>query len=106
MSIWFALLAAPLLALCDQVVAYASVGWACANDRIAVVHAVHALFLVAAASGIIPALRLWTATRAGTTEAFARRHFLAGLAIASAGLSALVIASMWFPTWLIAPCRN
>jgi len=104
MSIWFALLLAPTLALADQVIAYAAVGWSCAHQQPVVVHAIHALFLVAAAAGLWPAWRLWTATRTGADEAAQRRHFLGGLAIAAAVLSVLVIAAMWMPTWVIGPC--
>src|SRR5206468_2732051 len=96
MNIWLALLAAPTLALTDQLVAYSTVGWACAHDRIVVTHAVHALCLVATALSVVPAWRLWSATRAGGNEAVVRRHFLAGMAMASGALSALVIAAMWY----------
>ena len=101
---WLALLAAPALVLCDQVITYAAVGWACAHERIAAVHAIHALFLVAAAGTLLPAWRAWAATRVSRSETVARRHFSAGLAIASGVLSVLVIAAMWLPTWVIAPC--
>ena len=106
MTIWFASLAAPALVLCDQVVAYAAVGWACSHEGIAAVHAIHAFFIILAGAGAIPAFRLWTATRMAGSEALERRHFLAGLALASSVLSVLVIASMWMPTWVIAPCAN
>jgi len=107
MNIWFALLAAPALALDDQVIAYAAVGWACSHERIAAVHAIHGFFLVATALGVVPAWNLWSATRSGSGgETLARRHFLAGIAVAAAALSVLVIAAMWMPTWVIAPCIN
>jgi len=104
MGIWLALLVAPTLALADQVIAYAAVGWSCAHAQTAVVHAIHALFLVAAAASLWPAWRLWTATRASADEAAQRRHFLGGLAIAAGVLSVLAIAAMWMPTWVIGPC--
>jgi hypothetical protein len=108
LKIWFALLAAPILALTDQAVSYAAVGWACTHQHATVVHAVHVLFLVAAAAGTVPAWQLWRQTRIGRTghEAIARRHFLAGVAVAVGALSVLVIASMWMPTWIIAPCSD
>lgn len=108
MKIWFALLAAPILALTDQVVAYATVGWACTNQHVIAVHAVHAFFLAAVVGGTVPAWRLWSTTSLAKpgNEALERRHFLAGLAIALGALSALVIASMWMPTWIIAPCYD
>ena len=67
-------------------------------------HAIHALFLVAATVCLWPAWRLWIATRAKADEAAQRRRFLGGLAIAVGALSVLAIAAMWMPTWVIAPC--
>jgi len=104
MRIWYALLLAPTLALADQVIAYAAVGWSCAHERALVVHAIHVLFLLATAASLVPAWRLWNATRASADETARRQHFLGGLAIASAALSVLVIAAMWLTAWVIAPC--
>jgi hypothetical protein len=104
MRIWYALLLAPTLALADQVVAYAAVGWSCAHERAVVVHAIHALFLLATAASLMPAWRLWSATRGSADDAMQRQHFLGSLAIASAALSVLVIAAMWLTAWVIAPC--
>jgi hypothetical protein len=108
MRIWFALLAAPMLALADQIVSYATVGWACTHGHAVAVHAVHAVFLLAVVAGTVPAWQLWGATRStgAGKEAIARRHFLAGLAAALGVLSSVVILSMWMPTWVIAPCSN
>ena len=108
MPIWFALLAAPLLALGDQAVSYATVGWACAHQEPFALHAVHALFFTTAAAAAFPAWQLWRATRStrSSNETVARRHFLAGLATASSTLSMLVIAAMWMPTWVISLCAN
>jgi hypothetical protein len=104
MRIWPALLLAPTLALADQVVAFAAVGWTCAHARPIVLHAIHALFLVATAATLAPAWQAWGASRGRADAAAQRRHFLAALAIASAALSALVIAAMWLTTWFIPPC--
>jgi hypothetical protein len=108
LKIWFALLAAPILALMDQAISYATVGWACAHQHATAVHAVHVFFFVAAAASVMPAWQLWSETRIGraSNEAVARRHFLAGVAVAVGALSVLVIASMWMPTWIIAPCSD
>jgi hypothetical protein len=107
-KIWFALLAAPFLVLMDQVVSYATVNWACAHQHAIAVHAVHACFLLAVAAGTVPAWQLWRRTRIGRSgnEALARRHFLAGLAVALGAFSILAITSMWMPTWIIAPCSD
>jgi len=110
MRIWPALLLAPLMALADQLVAFAIVGWACAQGRPVIVHAVHAAFLVAAAATLPAAWREWKRGRACSASASAgagageRKSFLAILAVGSAALSVLVIAALWLPTWLIAPC--
>ena len=106
MRIWFPLLAAPTLALTDQSIALAMTGWACANQQAFAMHGVHALFLAATLAATIVAWGRWRATlRAKTSnETLARRHFLAGLATASAALSALVIAAMWVPNWVLSPC--
>src|SRR5437762_8702266 len=103
MRIWFALLVAPTLALTDQSVAYATVGWACSHQQVLAVHAVHALFLLATAAGTVLAWQLWlsTAPAGSGSEPIARQHFLAGLATASGALSALTIAAMWIPTFVI-----
>ncbi len=84
MNIWFGLLVAPLLALADQVVSYATVDWACSHGSAAALHAVHASFLAATALGTIAAWRLGSGVRRGTArdEAVAQRRFLAALALA------------------------
>jgi len=107
MRIWFALLLAPILALTDQSIAYATTGWACATQHPLAVHGVHVAFLVATAVGTFLAWQLWRETRPqrNRSEALARRHFLAGLATASGALSVLTIAAMWLPVWFIAPCH-
>ena len=107
MRIWLALIVAPLLALGDQGVAFALVHWACAHQGTALVHATHALFLVATVATAIVAWRSWRETalipvRQG--DAVAQRHFLAGVAMTIAALSAAAIVAMWMPTWMISSC--
>jgi hypothetical protein len=107
MRIWFPLLLAPILALSDQTIAYATAGWACASQRPFAVHVVHAVFLVACLAGIAMAVTLFRETRAAEgDERHHVRHFLAGVSIASATLAALVIAAMWMPSWVLSPCLN
>ena len=110
MRIWLALIAAPMLALTDQVVSFAAVGWACAHQQTMAIHAVHAFFLAAVVASTVPALQLWRgdATRLNGNggESIARRHFLAGVAACVGALSAGVIAAMWMPTWAIAVCSS
>jgi hypothetical protein len=106
MQIWFALLAAPILALTDQSVSLAAIGWACDHQNALAVHALHVPFLIATVAGTAMAWQAWrTTTNEGAAdESRQRRHFLAGLATGSGALSALVIAAMWAPTWVVSAC--
>ena len=107
MRIWLALVLAPLLALADQLVAFAMVGWACAHQSLALLHLSHALFLALATAAAIAGGVCWRETgRAGPSMSHAARqlHFLAGISMAVASLSAITIVAMWIPTWMISPC--
>ncbi|HLX30806.1 MAG TPA: hypothetical protein VKV24_20215 [Casimicrobiaceae bacterium] len=106
MRIWFALLAVPLLALVDQSVAFVTTDWACTHQNSLVLHIVHLPFLIAAALGTIAAWQAWrcSASMRMENETLARRHFLAELATASAGLSLLVILAMLAITWVLRAC--
>jgi hypothetical protein len=107
MRIWLALIVAPLLALADQAVAFSMVGWACAHQTPALLHASHALFLVLATATAVAAGLHWRETdsaAASTREAARQVRFLAGIATTVATLSALAIAAMWVPTWMISSC--
>ena len=102
MRIVFALIGAPLLALIDQSTAFALVNWSCAHGSTLVVHFIHLLFLAATAAAAMFAFAEWRATM--RAEALVQSHFLAGVAVASATLSALAIAAMWIPVWIISSC--
>jgi hypothetical protein len=106
MHIWPGLLVAPLLALADQLIAYAAIGWACNHTHDSAVHLVHALFLAAAVACTLAAWPVWKRARSGRTvnEVPAQQRFLAGLALVLGAFSVVVIAAMWMPTWVIAPC--
>jgi len=108
MRIWLALLLAPILALTDQSVAYAVSGWACSHQQPLAAHGVHLVLLLVVLACTALAAQLWHATRPArsSTHKADVRHFLAGLATASGALSALVIAAMWYPSWVISPCFN
>ncbi len=108
MRIWVALLVAPLLALTDQSVAFAVVGWACAHQSAYAIHVVHLLFLALTAACALFAAGQWRAAgRADANgESAARARFLFPLATASAALSALAIGAMWLPAWLIGSCLS
>jgi hypothetical protein len=107
MRIWLALIVAPLLALTDQAVAFSMVGWACAHQSPALLHASHALFLtLATATAVASCLQLGETgnAEADKREAARQVRFLAGIAATVASLSALAIAAMWIPTWMISSC--
>lgn len=106
MRTWLALLVAPMLALADQGVSYAAVGWTCARENALVGHGVHALFLAATIATAFAAWRVRVETRAATDERDASRHFLAGVGIASAALACLVIVAMWIAHGWISPCNG
>jgi hypothetical protein len=105
MTIWYALVVAPVLALADQSIALAMTPWACRGQHGIALHGVHVAFALATAAAAWLAWRRWreTSPPAGG-EGAARRHFLAGLAIAVSALSLLVILTMWMPTWVLSPC--
>ena len=106
MRIWFALIVAPILALTDQSVSFAMVSWGCAHQSTLAPHVVHLVFLAVTVAGTLAAGQQWRATMEGGESGgrVAQMHFLAGVATASAALSALAIAAMWIPTWMIASC--
>jgi hypothetical protein len=104
MRIWLALLVAPLIALADQSVNLALASWACAERLEWAAHLSHGatLLLTLAATGL--AWSAWREQPRGGREPHASRRFLAGIAIASAALSASTIAAMWIATWMLSPC--
>jgi hypothetical protein len=113
MPTWPALLLAPLLALADLSIVYALSMPECETQRIGVVHAVHALFLLAALALTVMAWRearrqaAETPPPAPTLDADTapqRRHFVSHVAIGLGALSSLVIAAMWIPPWVLSPC--
>ena len=106
MRIWFALIGAPLLALTDQSVAFALVGWACAHHSAALAHAPHVFCLAVTAGCAFAAWRglRGTPSAGSTPSAAGEQQFLARLATAIAALSTLAIMGMWIASWMISPC--
>jgi hypothetical protein len=106
MRIWLALLVAPMLALADQGVGLSMATWACAHQLGTWMHAVHFVFLAAAAASTFLAWQAWRAAdhAYAQTEAGARRRFVAGLALATGAFSTLVIVALWVPNWVLSPC--
>jgi hypothetical protein len=108
MRSWPGLLGTPLLALADQSVAYAFVPYSCSHQQSVVLHAVHAVFLVAI---LACALHVWPRARPvighlrndeGATVQ--RGDLMAILALSMAIFSAAIVVAMWIPQFLLAPC--
>src|SRR4029078_8895663 len=103
MWIWLPLIVAPLLALTDQSVAFALVGWSCEHQTTLPIHASHALFLALATAVAAGGLLAWARAALAPLHEDAgppplregggvrQRHFLAGVAFVVATLSALTI---------------
>jgi hypothetical protein len=106
MRIWLALIVAPILALADLSVSFATVTWACAHQHSLAVHVVHLLFLGVSLACTLVAWSAWRdpARPVAADAATAQTHFLAGVATATGTLSTAAIAAMWIPAWIIAPC--
>jgi hypothetical protein len=106
MRTWPALLLAPVLALADQSVAYAMVGWSCAWQNHAAAHWVHGAFLLATLATLIPAWRAHRTTRdpAGLSDNGSRAALTARSALLVGALSAAMIGAMWIPQWVLSPC--
>jgi hypothetical protein len=106
MAIWLALLVAPVLALADQSIVLSMTTWACRGQHAVALHVVHVTFAIATAVTTLLAWQRWreTASGAAASDAPARSHFLAGMAIGVSALSLLVILTMWAPTWLLSSC--
>jgi uncharacterized membrane protein YhaH (DUF805 family) len=108
MRTWPGILAAPVLVLADQAIAYALARWGCSYQHREALHWVHVLFLVAVLATIVPA---WAAAsrpaleaQRGAGDSRDRHHFLATVSVWLAALCALVIVAMWIPQWLLSPC--
>src|SRR4029434_8334576 len=62
MRTWFALIVAPLLALADQSVSYATVAWSCAHQHSLPLHLIHGPSLVTVVVGTFIAWSGWRGT--------------------------------------------
>jgi hypothetical protein len=110
MGSWPALLLGPLLALADQSLAYALVGWSCANQNVAVLHAVYAVSLVVALALTALAARDWLAAGPrlpdSSGDPVTRARFVALVGVMVGSLSALVIFGQWIAVWMLSPCYS
>jgi hypothetical protein len=109
MDIWLGLLAAPTVVLAAQSMNYALIRSACATGVVWPLHVVSALtFGFCVLSSWIASIR-WRdeghAERSTDASRAARDAFFAMMATIIGALSALVELAMWFPQWILAPCR-
>jgi hypothetical protein len=111
---WPALLVAPLLALGMQSIAYALVTPSCAHaGGSALLHLVSAAALVLSVVLTAVAATGWRRARDEKARAVpavaepvegGRDLFLGRVATLTGAFSALTIAAMWIPVWLLPPC--
>ena len=114
MRIWLALLVAPGLALGAQSAMYALVTPSCTVQTRVAIHAVALVTLLLTALFTVMARAEWArlanASPHGPDNDTGApqnvRRFLAVLATAVAGLSALLILMMWFAGWVLSPCSQ
>jgi hypothetical protein len=109
-ALWAGLLLAPTAFLLNLEVAYAMVPTACASQNRLLVHLVHAVCLIIAATGGFFALRSWRAygeTWPGGEEGgpIARSRFMAGLGLLLSTFIVLVILAQWIPSFVLDPCQ-
>jgi uncharacterized membrane protein YidH (DUF202 family) len=108
-SIWLGLLVAPAVVLGAQGLNYALVQVACASGQHTALDAVSAVAFVFSAIAAWLAYRRWHATAERFNGSYvprdARQPFLALMAMLIAALCAVIQLTMWFPQWLLSPCR-
>jgi hypothetical protein len=109
MKTWLGLLAAPTVVLGAQSADYALVQFACRWGTPAPLWAVSALAFVFSAIATIVAFYRWRAAAApfhASYDARAARPACLALAATLVGaLCTLIQLMMWFPQWLLSPCR-
>ena len=106
MRTWPGLIAAPLLALGDQQVAYTLVAWSCAEQNRVALHAVHLVFLVLVLATMLPELRFLrpVAHSVHTGGSQDREVMLSLTALFVAATSAIAVLAMWATNWIMSPC--
>lgn len=109
MNIWLGLLAAPTAVLASQSINYALIRLDCATGAAWPLHAVSALtFGFCVLSSWLASVR-WRAEGHADAPAYASRAargaFFALMAMVVGALSAVIELAMWFPQWVLAPCR-
>jgi hypothetical protein len=115
MTVWPALLLAPLLALGHLSLAYSLVTPSCAVQDSVGLNGLSAFSLTFALLMTALAWRTWSRrlppherepahTVSDTDDEANRPHFVALVATLTGAFSSLVILAMWLPLWLLPPC--
>ena len=111
LTVWPALLLAPLLALGHLSLAYSLVTPSCARQDSAGLHGLAAASLVLALGMTLLAWRDWhllpkadDVTTSDASQAGSRPRFVALMATLVGAFSSLVILAMWLPLWILSPC--
>ncbi|MEX3936651.1 hypothetical protein AB4Y32_33585 [Paraburkholderia phymatum] len=106
---WLGLLAAPAIVLTAQSIDYALVHVACSHGSRLALDIVSCMGLLFSGATAWFAWRLWLrASRPSAqsgTESDARVAFFASMAMWVGALCALIQLMMWFPQWILSPCR-
>ena len=102
---WLGLVVAPFVVLGAQSLNYALVQVACAQRSTLALDVVSAVaFLFSVAATVLAYTRWRLMSRARDADG-ASAAFFAQMAMLVAALSALIQLMMWFPQWLLSPCR-
>ncbi|SEJ17059.1 hypothetical protein [Paraburkholderia diazotrophica] len=106
---WLGLLAAPIVVLSVQSIDYALVHVACTHGSRLALGIVSGIGLLFSGATAWLAWRLWrSASRRSAqsgTASHARVAFFAVMAMLVGALCTLIQLMMWFPQWLLSPCR-
>lgn len=83
---------------------YAIAAYACAHDRVWILHGISVIALLLSGAGVAVAWKHRIAWRDRDTEAPAEQRFLAVGSLLLAGLFFLIIATGELSNWLLEPC--
>jgi hypothetical protein len=109
MKTWLGLLAAPTVVLGAQSADYALVQFACRWGTPAPLCVVSAAGFLFSAGATYLAFQQWRAVSGPFAASYeargARAASMAFAAMVVGGLCTLIQLTMWFPQWLLSPCR-
>ncbi|EIF30775.1 hypothetical protein BCh11DRAFT_06281 [Burkholderia sp. Ch1-1] len=109
MNIWLGLLAAPTVVLATQSINYALIRLVCGTGAVWPLHLVSALAFGFCVLSSWLGWASWRAQGHADAPAYASRAsrgaFFALMAMVVGALSAVVQLAMWFPQWVLPPCR-